>query len=103
VLFVTVVFGVLGLGLVAMGRWGSRGSVKLSVVPGYDQKSIQLRRAALRRGAYACYVAGGMFIVLAMVALFFRDSHLRCPPSPAPGQCTAACAAAHRCQPVPLH
>lgn len=102
-LFVTIVFGLMGLGLLAMGRWGSRSSGTLSRVPGYDTVSIERRRATLHRGAFACYLAGAVFVLLAIAALIFQDDHLQCLPGPAPGgRCTAACAAAHQCPPAPV-
>jgi hypothetical protein len=97
VIFGTVVFGLLGIGLMLVGRWGSRSNARLGVIAGYDERSIQRRQAVLRRGAYTCYAAGAVFLVIAGILVF--SHRLQCPQ--VPGQCTAACALAHQCAKPP--
>lgn len=95
--FVTVAFGVLGLALILLGWWGARSRRRLGVVPGWDQKSVDRRRAMLRRGSYTCVAAGVVFLILATVSLVYRPDSANCGP---PGWCQGDCAVTHHCQPV---
>lgn len=94
--FVSVVFGFLGVLLILLGWWGTRRNERLGVVPGWDERSIERRSATLRRGAYACIGAGVMFIVLAIVSLVYRPDTTNCPPNSV--QCVAECSATYQCE-----
>jgi hypothetical protein len=97
---VTIAFGLVGLGLLALGHWGARRQVQLSDVSGFDRKSREHRQGVLRRGAWACYAAGGLFVLLAVASVFVRTDRVDCGHPPAAG-CTAACAKLHSCPPAP--
>ena len=80
-LFVTIVFAVFAIGLVFLAWWGVRNSDRLSVVPGYDERSQQRRRGVLRRGSYVCGALGLMFLAVAVLSLFFANEKIECPPN----------------------
>lgn len=103
-LFVTIIFGVLGIGLILLGRWGAKSNAALSKVPGYDERSIERRASVLRRGTYSCYFIGAMFMLIAVVVLVgFRSDPISCAGLPA-GKCPPPCVAEHRCAPTaPAH
>jgi hypothetical protein len=86
-------FALFAIGLISVGWWGHRSSGRLSVRPGLDESLVARRRAVARRGAYTCYAAAALFLVVAGLLLFSRG--LECPRIP--GQCTAECALAHQC------
>jgi hypothetical protein len=104
VLFVTIIFGLLGIGLFLVGRWGSKSNAELSKVPGYDQRSVQRRAEVLRRGTYTCYFLGAVFVLIAVVVLVgFRTDPISCAGLPE-GKCPPPCVAEHRCAPTaPAH
>jgi hypothetical protein len=67
----SAVFGVLGLVLCALGRWGRREADRLASVPGMPQPTHRHRAAVIRRGATTCAALGILFVALA-VAVAFR-------------------------------
>jgi hypothetical protein len=66
-----VVFGVLGLMLLLLGRWGRRDAERLASMPGTPHPTRRHRTAVLRRGATTCTALGVLFMTLA-VAVAFR-------------------------------
>jgi hypothetical protein len=98
VVFGVVLFLLLALGLFAMGRWGTRSATRVVAGASMDKLSVQHRQGVVRRGAYACYAGGVLFLLVAGVLMFSRQ--LDCPR--VPGQCSNECALAHQCD-VPPH
>lgn len=67
----SAIFGVLGLVLCVLGRWGRREADHLASVPGMPHPTRRHRAAVLRRGATTCAGLGILFVALA-VAVAFR-------------------------------
>lgn len=80
-LFVTITFTVFAIGLLFLAWWGVRNSDRLGAVPGFDERSQQRRRGVLRRGSYVCGGLGVIFLLFAVVSLFFLNVKVECPPN----------------------
>jgi hypothetical protein len=63
-----VLFGILGIGLIAVGWWGLRRGVDVGLIPSWDEKNIERRRRTVRRGSFACIGLGALFVILALVS-----------------------------------
>ena len=66
-----MLFGVLGVGLLVLGWWGARNAQRLSVMPGWDQQSVDRRTRVLRRGALTCIGVGLLLLLASGISLFF--------------------------------
>ena len=58
-------FGLVGLGLLAIGFWGLRRSGRVAFTPGLDKKTINHRQQVMRRCAYLCIPLGLLFLIAA--------------------------------------
>lgn len=68
----TVVLALFGIGLLALGWWGSRSRGQLGGIPGFDDRPAGRRQGDARRGAVTCYVAGVIFLVLAVLTVLVK-------------------------------
>jgi hypothetical protein len=64
-----VLFGVVGLGLIVLGWWGSRRGETLGEVPTWDEQAVERRRRTMRRGSFTCLGLGVVFVVASVLSI----------------------------------
>ena len=68
-IFGAVLFGIVGLGLIVLGWWGSRRIDALSVMPAWDENAVERRKRTMRRGSFTCLGLGVLFVVAAVLSI----------------------------------